>query len=216
MSQGNRTRIYLVRHGTTEWNKGEIFRGQVDCRLNETGRAEARALALSFQDVPIDGICSSPLARAMETAQPIARIKGLSVTPHPAFIDLHFGEWQGLPLASVQEKYSTLYRIWREKPEEIAFPGGESLAAVTARAWEGLQRLVQENRGRTVMIVTHRVITKILICALLGLNNSHFWRIQQGTTAVNCFDYTGKAYNAVFINDTCHLKSLPAGAGKAD
>lgn len=212
----NRTRIYLIRHGTTEWNKEEIFRGQVECKLNETGLAEARALAASFQDVTIDGIYSSPLARAMETAQAVAAAKGLSVSPHPAFIDLHFGEWQGLALAVVQEKYPALYRIWREKPEEIVFPGGEGLASVRSRAWEGLQRLVRENPGKTVLIVTHRVITKILICALLGLDNSHFWQIRQGTTAVNCFEYTGRVYNTLLINDTCHLKSIPGGAGKAE
>ena len=95
------TRIYLVRHGTTEWNKEEIFRGRIDCKLNDTGLAEARALEGYFRGVVIDSIYSSPLSRAAETAQAVAVPKGLTVIPDPAFIDLDYGEWQGLPLKEV-------------------------------------------------------------------------------------------------------------------
>src|SRR4030043_1211565 len=110
------TRVYLVRHGTTEWNKEEIFRGGVDCQLNETGRAEAKALAEYFRDANLHGVYSSPLSRAEETARAIAAMKSLQVIPESAFIDIDFGEWHGLPLREVKEKYPALYRTWRERP----------------------------------------------------------------------------------------------------
>ena len=115
------TRVYLVRHGTTEWNKEEIFRGRLDCKLNETGQAEARALAGYFTEIPLQAIYSSPLSRAMGTAQAVAEAKGLRVIPEPAFIDIDFGEWQGLPLKEVREKYPDLYRLWQEQPRSRPF-----------------------------------------------------------------------------------------------
>ncbi len=210
------TQVYLVRHGTTDWNKEEIFRGRLDCKLNETGQAEARALAEYFRDIRLQAIYSSPLSRAMETAQAVAEAKALQVVPHPEFIDIDFGEWQGLPLKEVREKYSELYRLWRERPEAIHFPGGENLARVRARAWEGLQKVIRENPDKTALILSHRVVTKVLICAVLGLDDSHFWHIKQDTTAVNCIEYNRGFFVTSLINDTCHLKSLHPNAWKKD
>ncbi len=210
------TRVYLVRHGTTDWNKEEIFRGRVDCKLNETGQAEARALAGYFRDIPVEVIYSSPLSRATETAQVIAAAKGLRVLPDPAFVDMDFGAWQRMPLREVKEKYPELYRVWREQPQAMTPPGGENLPQVRARAWEGLRRIVQENPERALLIISHRVVTKVLICAVLGLDDSHFWQIQQDTTAVNCFQHNGGVFITSLINDTCHLKPLHSYALRKD
>ncbi len=209
------TRVYLIRHGTTEWNRGEVFRGRADCPLNETGRAEAQAVAAYLQGVEREKIYTSPLSRAAETAEAIAATRGLPIIPDPAFIDLDFGEWQGLPLVEVREKYAELYRTWRDRPQEATFPGGESLAQVRARAWEGLHRVVRENEEKTALIVSHRVITKVLICAALGLDDSHFWQIKQDTTAINCLEFSRGRFVVSLINDTCHLKAIhPSGRRK--
>ncbi|MBM4334173.1 MAG: histidine phosphatase family protein [Deltaproteobacteria bacterium] len=210
------TRIYLVRHGTTDWNKEEIFRGRMDCQLNETGQAEARALAAYFRKVNIEMIYSSPLSRATETAGAIAEGRQLRVVPDPAFIDIDFGEWHGLPLKEVREKYAELYRTWREKPQAVTFLGGENLAQVRARAWEGFERVARQNQEKTVLIVSHRVVAKVLICAALGLEDSHFWQIQQDTTAINCFEHRPGGFIVSLINDTCHLKSIPGGVLQKD
>jgi len=210
------SRVYLIRHGTTDWNKDEIFRGRADCKLNDTGRAEAQALAGYFKDIPVEVIYSSPLSRAMETALVIARDKGLQVIPDPAFMDIDFGAWQGRPLKDVKEKQAELYRAWRERPETITFPGGENLAQVRDRAWGGLERVLQENPDKTALIVSHRVVTKVLICAVLGVDDAHFWQIKQDTTAVNCFEHRQGFFVASLINDTCHLKSIYSGPPKKD
>lgn len=202
------TRIYLVRHGTTDWNKEEIFRGRAECRLNETGRAEARALAAYFQTVPVEGIYSSPLSRALETARPIGQDKGIEAIPDPGFTDLDFGAWQGLPLKEAREKFPELYGLWRERPGEVSFPGGENLARVRSRTWERLRLLAEASPERTILIVTHRVVTKVLICAALGLDDSHFWQIKQDSTAINCFEYSRGVFNIALLNDTCHLKAV--------
>ncbi len=210
------TKIYLVRHGTTEWNREEIFRGRVDCPLDETGRAEARAVAAYLQDLPIQGIYTSPLSRAAQTAEAIAAGRGIRVLPDPDFIDLDFGEWQGRPLKEIKETYPDLYRAWRDRPQEVSFPGGESLEQVRARAGEGLLRVARENPEKTVVIVSHRVITKILICVALGLDNSHFWQIKQDTTAINCLEFGRGKFIVSLLNDTCHLNSIHPPGGRKD
>lgn len=210
------TRIYLVRHGTTEWNQEEIFRGRVDIKLNATGRAEAQALANYFRSIPLQVIYSSPLSRAWETAQAVAGGRNLEVIPEPAFIDIDFGEWHGLALKMVKEKYSSLYRAWREEPHTVTFPQGENLAQVRERAWDGLQKIIQKHLGQSILIVSHRVITKVIICAVLGLDNSHFWQIKQDTTAINCFEYHRGKWVISLLNDTCHLKSIHAETLRKD
>ncbi len=93
------TRILLVRHGQTSWNLGAgqvRYRGQTDIPLDEVGHAQAHALADRLADEPIAGIYTSPLSRAVQTAQPTAEQHGLPVVPHPGLLDMHLGEWQGL------------------------------------------------------------------------------------------------------------------------
>lgn len=210
------TRIYLVRHGTTEWNREEIFRGRAECALNETGLAEARTAAAYFQGVGIDFIYTSPLSRAAETARIIAQGRGVQVVSDPAFIDLDFGKWQGLPLREVRERYPDLYRLWRERPQDARFPGGEDLAEVRSRAWERLLEIILEHPEKTILIVSHRVTTKILICAALGLDNSHFWQIKQDTTAINCLEHARGRFVLSLMNETCHLKSIHSSGTRKD
>ena len=142
------TRIYLVRHGTTDWNKEEIFRGRAECRLNETGKEEARALASYFRGYPDREHIQQPAVPGHGHRPPDSRIQRLAVVPDPAFTDLDFGAWQGLPLKEVQEKFPDLYRLWREHPGAVSFPRGENLAQVRKRAWEGLNR-IDRKRTRT-------------------------------------------------------------------
>ncbi len=201
------TRVFLIRHGTTDWNKEEIFRGRAECKLNQTGQNEARAVASYFQNIPLAAVFSSPLSRAMETARPTADSKNLAVIPDPDFTDIDFGDWQGLPLKEVREKAPELYRLWLENPGAVVFPKGEGLPGVRKRAWEGLQRLAEGNPDRTILIVTHRVVTKVLICAALGLDDSHFWQVKQDSTAINCLEFKRGIFNIALVNDTCHLKT---------
>ena len=209
-------KIYVVRHGETAWNREEVFRGRKDIPLNDVGIRQAERTGRFFADKEVSAIYSSPLARARQTASAISEAKGLPVKVDDAFIDMDFGEWQGRPLREVREKYADLYRLWRERPEAVQFPGGENLPQVRVRAWEGLQEVVRENPEKTVLILAHRVITKVLICAGLGLDDSHFWRIKQDTTAVNCLEYHRGFFVTSLVNDTCHLKSIHPDSPRKD
>ncbi|MBC7342777.1 MAG: histidine phosphatase family protein [Clostridia bacterium] len=208
-------RIILVRHGDTAWNREHVFRGRVEVPLSDEGREQARLAGLALKDAPLSRIYCSPRQRAKETAQLIAQFHDQEVIPHDAFDDMDFGQWQGMPLEQVKSQYAEDYAAWESKPEAFVAPGGEGLDGVRQRSLAGLQQLVSEMReGETLAIVTHRVILKVLICAMLGLDNSHFWHIRQGTCAINIFDYdrARRLFIAETINDTCHLRSLEPGS----
>ncbi|GAI32270.1 unnamed protein product [marine sediment metagenome] len=171
------TEIILARHGETEWNVGEIFRGRIDIELNETGIKQAQLLAEYLSEVKIEAICSSPLKRALTTAEMIANYHQLDVEIAPGLIDLNYGKWQGLPHQEVKDKYKKLYTEWINSPHQVKIPEGESLNDVRQRAISVVDEVTAKYED-AVVLVSHRVVNKVLICALLGLDNSHFWNIK--------------------------------------
>ncbi len=204
------TKIVLIRHGQTAWNKEEIFRGRADMPLDEVGLRQAQALADALRAKPISGIYTSPLSRAVQTATAVAEARGLVPVPVHGFTDIDFGEWEGLAHDAVRERFPELYATWQAQPEEVTFPGGENLDAVCQRAAAALAELVQQHPGEAIALVAHRVVNKVLICHILGLPNSHFWQIRQDTAAINQFHIARGSYIVDCLNDTCHLGQLAA------
>ncbi len=205
------TRIILVRHGQTPWNKEKIFRGSRDIPLNDTGREEARLAGEWLKGEAIQAAYCSPLSRARDTGEAIARHHGLRVEDLPGLSDLCYGDWEGLPLTEVKVKYADLYRRWETAPHTVRFPQGETLDEVKQRGLAAVGRVVASHPDQTVLLAAHRAVNKVLIAAFIGLDNSNFWRIAQDTTAINRFHWMGGAWQIVSLNDTCHLRGLSRG-----
>jgi broad specificity phosphatase PhoE len=199
--------LILVRHGETEWNIGEIFRGRIDIDLNDTGRKQAELLGKYLSKVKIEAIYSGPLKRALNTAQAIARYHNLEVQIAAGLNDLDFGQWQGLSRQEVSEKYQGLYAEWANHPERVTLPGGETLGQVRARAVKVVNEVIARHKG-AVVLVSHRVVNKVLICALLGLDDSHFWNIRLDTCGVTTFTCENGQFVLNRHNDTSFLKPL--------
>ena len=210
------TSVYLVRHGQTAWNKEEVFRGRTDLPLNDEGLREAELAGGYFKGLEMDAIYSSPLLRAWQTAQKIARDHPLNVQALDGLIDMSFGGWEGRSLKEVKEKDERGYRQWREEPHLFKPPDGETLDEVRFRAMAALEAVIHKHFEKTLVLVSHRVINKVLICSILGLDNTHFWQIRQDTTAINLIQHRNGKYVLSLMNETCHLKSLQAGRTKAD
>ena len=201
------TTVYLVRHGQTAWNKEEVFRGRADIPLNETGRKEALLTGQYLKGVKVDLVYSSSLSRAVETAEAIARHQGKEVQILDGLIDIHFGRWQGVSHEEVRERYGDLYRQWKDTPHLIRFPGGESLEEVRERALRVIYEAIQNHADETLVMVSHRVVNKILLCGFLGLDNSHFWQIGQDTGCINILEF-GEGFTLRRLNDTSHLAAI--------
>jgi broad specificity phosphatase PhoE len=210
------TSIYLVRHGQTAWNKEEIFRGRTDIPLDETGLKQAELVGQYFKGMETHGIFSSPLSRAWQTAQKIAEFHNLKVQPLQGILDMSFGNWEGRPHQEIRENDRQTYRHWVEEPHLVRLPGGEGLDDVRVRAMAAMEEVIRNHPGKTLVLVTHRVVNKVLICGILGLDNSHFWQITQDTTAINLVQHRDGKYILSLMNETCHLKGLKKERLKVD
>ncbi len=202
--------IFIVRHGETEWNKEEIFRGTKDIPLNEIGREQAERAGHYFIDKGIESIFASPLLRARETAEAIGRSTKKPVQTVDGLTDMHFGEWEGRTVKDVELLYPEAIAIWKERPQRLRVSGGETLSQVRRRAVGALGRLLP-GAGENMVIVTHRVLCKVLLLHFLKTPNQHFWEVKfdpAGITLVTLRD--GKSVVS-FVNDTCHLKSDKTG-----
>lgn len=206
-------RILLVRHGQTAWNAGsaggEHFRGRIDVPLNATGEAQARAVADRLAAIEIAAVYASPLQRALHTAHPIAEARGLPAVPYHGLLDIDYGRWGGRPHTQVADEWPALYAQWRSEPQQVQIPGGESLADVRQRVAEGLGEVVDRHQGEIVVMVGHQVVNKVMLCFVLGLEISAFWRIRQDTCCINRFDHNGEAYVLLTLNEVGHLPSFP-------
>lgn len=198
------TELIIARHGETDWNVGEVFRGRLDVGLNETGIAQAEALASYLADCAVEAVYSSPLKRALGTADAVASRRGLEVGIEQGLVDFDYGAWQGLTQQQVRERYPELYGRWLKEPHLVAMPDGESLDEVEQRARRAVDGVVASHHG-TVALVSHRVVNKVLICSLLGLDNSHFWNIRQDVAGITVFEYKEGRYTLTRHNDTSHL-----------
>jgi len=202
------TRIILVRHGQTEWNRVERFRGRADVPLNETGRAQAeltaRRIAAEWRPM---AVYSSPLLRAVRTAEVIAGHFDLPVQVHPDLTDINYGKWQGLTPDEVREQWPKMIDDWYNKPASIRIPGGETLEELRSRALGAIDELVKRHDGQTIVVVGHTVINRIILLGVLGLGNDRFWRLRQDTCAINSFEAEGDDFTLVSLNDTFHLRA---------
>ena len=204
------TRIVLVRHGQTVWNKEVRFRGQIDVELDEFGLRQAKTTGQYVAARwPVSAVYASRMRRAMQTAQAVAGVRGLTARPLTGLLDLNFGAWQGLSPAQVAQQYPDLYRAWLQAPHTVQFPDGESLDIVRERVLGGLDEVVARHQGETVALVSHNVVNRVLLCGVLGLGNDHYWQLHQDTCAVNVFDVKEDGtYTLILMNDTCHLRGL--------
>lgn len=201
------TRIILVRHGQTEWNRVERFRGRADVPLNETGLAQAEATGkrVASEWKPV-AIYSSPLSRAIKTAEAIAGHFNLPVQIHHGLADIDFGQWQGLTPDEVKQRWPDIHHAWYNTPEAACLPGGETLDDLRARGMAAVNELASHHKGQTIALVGHTVINRIILLGVLGLGNDRFWRLRQDTCAINVFEVENNDFTLVSLNDTCHLR----------
>jgi len=200
-------KLILARHGETVWNIEKIYRGRADVNLDEMGIKQAELLGKCLRNWELEAIYSSPLRRAMDTANIVARYQKISVHIAEGLVDFDYGEWQSLPEQEAKMLYPTLHNEWHNTPHKVKMPGGESLEDVRRRAIEVVNDVLAKYQG-SVVLVSHRVVNKVLICFLLGLDNSYFWNIKQDVGGITIFDYVDGRFVLTRHNDTSYLKEL--------
>lgn len=183
-------RLWLVRHGETQWNSEQRMCGHTDIPLAESGRAQAHWLAQRLQHEQISAIYSSDLSRAHETAAIIATKQAQAVPVHisPAWRELAFGDWEGLTYTAIAEQFADQLGFFTD-PEHVTPPGGESLAQALQRVQPALAALLtpQPSQGG-IVIVSHGGLLRALLCRILGLPLSHQWRLRLAPGSLSALD----------------------------
>ena len=199
--------LILLRHGETEYNRADVFRGRVDLHLNERGKAQAKAAAGYLAAEDFESFYSSPLLRSMQTAEAVAEPHGGRVNPNDFFIDVDYGHWSGKNIDDIRAGWPREFAIWSDDPEMAAFPGGEAVKEVRERLYEGLEWLSREHQG-TVLLVGHKLINRIILCIVLGLPTSGIWRVEQSNGAINLISRGERGWVLRRMNDISHLRGL--------
>ncbi len=198
-------KLYLIRHGETDYNKTYRFQGQTDIPLNEAGRAQAELLARYFREIPLDGLYCSSLERAVETARAIGRVQGLEPVSVDAFRELNFGAWEGRNSEDIQKRDAREWKEFFASPADTVLPGGESMTDVQRRAYPALRKILEQHPQGQVAVVAHGGILRVLICTMLGMNLNRTWHLHVGNASVTCFYYWGNSYTLEFANLSYYL-----------
>lgn len=197
------TRLFLTRHGETEYNREGIEMGQLDVPLSETGRQQAQRLATRFRDVPVDVIYTSPLERSRRTAEILAEPHGVTVEPRDALKERSCGDMEGAETAVIGELLAEENLDWSTwRPE-----GGETRAEAVARARPVVEGICESHADGLVLVVAHSGINKGLLAAFVCDDASYGHRIKQGLACVNELEFRpGGTWRVHTVNDTSHLR----------
>jgi probable phosphoglycerate mutase len=200
-------RILLARHGETKWNAEGRYQGQVDVPLSEVGEAQARKLGDRLRDVQVDRAVSSPLLRAKRTAElALGPSREAMLRLDSGLAEIAHGTWEGLLAAEIGAMDGERLRAWREAPETVQMPQGESLQQVLDRAWTALQRAtVDLGADETLLVLAHDAVNRVLLCRILGLPLSRLWTFRQAPTTINLLEGPDlEHHDVVRLNDCTH------------
>ena len=202
------TRFLLVRHGETAWDRPGRFRGRADVPLSHAGRRQARLVGARLARHPVSAVYASPLARATETAWAIARHHDLEPTQCEALVDMDCGDWQGRTTREIEAENPAGFAYWLAQPSRAWIPGGEAVAHVRARVAHLVNDIATRRPGQTVVLVSHDMVSRALMTAVLGLPLDAVRRIAQDNAALTAFERRSDRFVVSAINDTGHLDTL--------
>lgn len=203
------TNVLLIRHGQSEGNAARRFGGHTATPLSPRGRKQAQATARALKDEGITAIYSSDLARAMETAQSLAKLTGLSVNPTSAFRERSVGVMEGLTFEDAAQQHPDEYAALLRRDFEHVLTGGESYRQLLDRAWQKLDEIIARHRGGKIVVFSHTGTICILALHLMGALDAPELRpvwISNANCAITRFELRDDGFVRVLtINDTRHL-----------
>lgn len=204
------TTVYLIRHGESVGNKENRVRGHMDFPLNENGAAQAEALAEALRGKKIKHIYSSPLARAVKTAEIICGRLGIEYETKEEFNNINLGCWENRRKEDLAREFPDMWDTWMNRPDELVIDGGETLAQVRERSLRGLAGAIEKHEGEAIAIVGHRGNLKPIISGAVGIMEPSYWKIHVDTASYSVLIYDNlRGYSLIGLNYKEHLKDIP-------
>ena len=162
------SRIWLLRHGEPAGVRGRCY-GKLDIGLSAAGRAQMECTAECLKAEPLEAIYASPRVRTMESAGVVAGFHDCDCREEAGLCEIDFGDFEGLTYEEISARYPAIYRQWMESPTEVQFPNGESFAIMRGRVLRVFEAIRQRHAGRTVAIVTHGGVIRIVLAWALEM-----------------------------------------------
>lgn len=203
-------RILLCRHGETPWNAEGRYQGQMDIPLSKTGERQAASLGARLKDLPITKAVASPLARARRTAELALGARAGMLTLEPGLLEIAHGAWEGKLASEIETEDGPRLKAWRQAPESVQMPGGESLQQVLDRAWPAFTTACADlGTDDTLLLVAHDAVNRVLIARILGLPLGRIWSFRQAPATLNLLEGSDPTHlEVVRLNDASHVAGL--------
>ena len=204
------TRILLTRHGHVDGIRPARFRGRAELALTARGLAQADALAkrIAGHWKPA-AVYTSAMQRCVVTGGRVAEACGIPASVHEGLGDIDYGAWQMRTHEEVEKEVPDAYRLWRQSPHLLRFPGGESLQDVVARTADALRLVMAEHGSETVVLVGHDSVNRALLLQLLDQPLSAYWKLAQDPCGLSEIEISSAGDVRVgFLNDTSHLEGI--------
>lgn len=201
------TRIYFVRHAEAQGNVEEFFQGRIDCDISKKGSVQLEYLAKRFEKIDFDVIYTSPLKRAVTTANAVNRRLMLPLNKREDIIEINGGVWEGMLWTEIEKEYPAEHNLWKNDMKRFSIKDGENMTEVYERMKAAVDDIVKNNIGKTVVVVSHG-------CALRNyLSYAEFGSPDRlgdvgwsDNTAVSLIEYDDEAKpKIIFKNDSSHL-----------
>lgn len=196
------TRLFLIRHGRTAWNKQKRYCGRLDVGLSPEGRQQAKKLKAQLKDICFDRIYCSTQKRARQTARII--FKGFRFTAVSALREIDFGVLEGMHYKDIMLKYGAIYAGWIKDPYRSRIPGSEPIGSFKKRVVSSLQKIIRKNQGKTIAVVCHGGVIGVFMSSLKKSRN--FWPYVPKSTSVSVIEYRKRKPRIARFNDTKHLE----------
>jgi len=204
------TRIVLIRHGETAWNRATRIQGHTDIPLSPLGLAQAERLAQALADEPLAALYSSDLSRARQTAEAVARVQGLSLHLDAGLRERAFGRFEGLSWEEIDRGYPEDAARWRKREPDFPVGGGESLIVFSGRVLAAARRAASAHPGQSIALVAHGGVLDCLYRAAtqVALDAPRSWQL--GNATINRLLATPEGFTLIGWNDDHHLAGLSA------
>ena len=202
-----KTKILLIRHCEATGNTDGVFQGRIDTDISPNGAKQLELLALRCRNMKIDAVVSSPLLRAVRTAEAVNQYHRLPLETEPLLAEIDAGEFEGVKWEELPLRFPEATRQWYEEPWNFQAPGGESMRQVYDRVWKGILQVVEKHRGHTICVTSHGFAIRNLLCRAKGLPIERIGEIQwMDNTAISILEFSGETCLGVpVLGDASHL-----------
>lgn len=204
-------KLFLIRHGESEWNRLNKVQGLGDPGLSEEGKRQAKQLALRLAGEEIDLIYTTPLLRAKQTARAISNAGAIAIKELESLREITLGTWEGKSFEEISRIFKKDYQAWLKAPSKAKIPQAESLTAFKKRIISSFKAIVKNNDAQNIAVVTHNGVISVFLSYIFKSNfDQLFHLLCINNASLTRIDFIDGKFIALFINDTCHLQEPKA------